>query len=82
MLRLDDQLCAKYSEPVSPVVTTWENRDAILAIMEDAAKLGRRLHVLWERSGSISRLSQDQTDELGLLFARLSDLGDALQRMA
>ncbi len=81
MLRLDEQLYGQYDEIPPAVVTTWENREAILQMMRDAAGLSQRLQRLWERSGSVGRLSQDHTDEMALLLARLGDLGSALQRL-
>jgi|EndMetStandDraft_8_1072994.scaffolds.fasta_scaffold1165727_2 hypothetical protein len=36
---------------------------------------------LWERSGGIGRLSQDRTDERGLLLSKLSELNSCLGRI-
>lgn len=81
MLRLDEQLYGPYDEIPPSVVTTWENREAILRLMEHAAGLSQRLQRLWERSGSVGRLSQDHTDEMALLLARFGNLESTLQRM-
>ncbi|MDK4724674.1 hypothetical protein [Rhizobium phaseoli] len=66
----------------SAVVATWENRGQIIDIMRSARDMSQELQHLWNKSGGMGRLSQDDTDQLVKLLRDIGDLNEMLMRLA
>ncbi|ANL37861.1 MULTISPECIES: hypothetical protein [Rhizobium] len=66
----------------SAVVATWENRAQIIDIMRSAREMSQELQHLWNKSGGMGRLSQDDTDQLVELLREIGDLNEMLMRLA
>ncbi|MDO3433797.1 hypothetical protein QWJ46_14005 [Rhizobium sp. CBN3] len=64
------------------VVATWENRTQIIQIMHRAREMSREFQDLWNKSGGMGRLSQDDTDKLIELLREIGDLNEMLMRLA
>ena len=64
------------------IVTTWENRTQIIEIMHSAREMSQEFQDLWNKSGGMGRLSQDDTDKLIELLREIGDLNEMLKRLA
>lgn len=80
LLKREPEMPMEMDEP--SVVTTWENRTQIIKIMHSAREMSQELQDLWNKSGGIGRLSQDDTDKLIALLRKIGDLNEMLKRLA
>jgi hypothetical protein len=81
MRKAGEKVSAQGSRPPYTLITTWENRSELLAIMRNALSLAEQVQNLWERSGQRGHLSQSDTDEMILLLSEMSALSEAARRL-